>query len=79
MPALDSFSLQDELWFESIAEYSALIAVDESNCVRWKYSEHLVEDYLLDELYSNGYISANARASTLKQTEREQMASSSIG
>ena len=71
MSALDSFTLQDELWFESIAEYSLLITIDDSNCVRWKYSEHLVEDYMLDELYRNGYISANARASTLRQTERE--------
>jgi len=72
MSAMDSFTLQDELWFESIAEYSALIAVDESNCARWQYSNQLVEDYMLDELYGNGYISANIRATTLNQTKREQ-------
>ena len=71
MSAMDPFTLQDNLWFEAIAEYSLLITIDDSNCVRWKHSDQLVEDYMLDELYREGYISANARATTIGQLERQ--------
>jgi len=71
MSAMDPFTLQDNLWFESIAEYSLLITIDDSNCVRWKHSDQLVEDYMLDELYREGYISANARATTIGELERQ--------
>jgi hypothetical protein len=68
MFAIDHFTLQDRLWIDAVEEYARLIAVDNSNCVRWQYSNQLVEDYMLDELFCNGYISANARSTTLSQS-----------
>ena len=62
---------QDMELMESAEEYAKYVTIDEHNCARWQHSEQLIEDYVLDELYRNGYISANVRSSTLTQIMRE--------
>lgn len=52
-------------------DYHDMTYVDQHNRVRYLISRGLVEEDILDLLYSHGYISANQMAGTLHQIIRE--------
>jgi hypothetical protein len=51
-------------------DYHDMTYIDENNRVRYLISRGLVDEDILDLLYSHGYISANQMAATINQTRR---------
>jgi hypothetical protein len=52
-------------------DYHDMTYVDKDNRVRYLISRGLVDEDILELLYSHGYISANQMAATINQTRRE--------
>lgn len=69
---IDPFTQAERDEIRRAEDYNEMTYVDENNRVRYLISRGLVDEDILDLLYSHGYISANQMAATINAEERDR-------
>ncbi len=67
---IDPFTREEMLETQRAQDYWEMSQVDRNNRIRYRLSGVLVEEDILDLMYSHGYISANQREATINHTRR---------
>ena len=69
---IDPFTQAERDEIRRAEDYNEMTYVDKDNRVRYLISRGLVDEDILDLLYSHGYISANQMNATLNAEERDR-------